>query len=152
MKQLIRDLFPYYITITLWYLSAPRFNPFGVLALIPIFYYMFYLRAKYWTAFGFLVCFLLDFSAGTKFLFSALFLLANVLNTSMGIFENDNSSRIGVRKFGMFTGIMALLMLVYAIFNTNHFFGFVFGIIWLYLWLFVMYIPLVVLFRRVEGD
>jgi hypothetical protein len=151
MIKKLKQIFPYAITISLWYLSGPRYNPFGILALIPIFYYMFSAREKNWFGFGFLMCFLIDFSAGTLFLFSSVFLLSKALNDFYGFLENEGNG-FNVRKFNMFLMMLSLSMFVYAIFNARFFWNFLAGIVWLYIWLLILYLPFVALFRRVKND
>lgn len=140
------------MTIILWYLSDPRFNPFGILAMIPIFYYMFCDREKYWFGFALLMCFLLDFNAGTLFLFSALFLSANMLNDFLGVLDIEGGAGFHIKKFNLFLGAMALFLFAYAVFAANNFFSFLAGIIWLCLWLYILYFPFVSLFRWVKND
>jgi hypothetical protein len=136
----------------LWYLSIPRFNPFGILALIPVFYYRFRRPTEYWFPFGFLMCFLLDFNAGTLFLFSAVFLLMDLLNVFFGILEKEGDAGFYVKSFNMFTGLAALFVFVCGLFDIRHFFAFALGAAWLYLWLLVLYFPFVALFRWVGND
>ena len=150
MSNVIRNIFPFFVTIQLWYLSHPVFNPFGVLVLIPIFYYMFCDYRKYWFGFGFFMCFLLDFNAGTSFLFCSVFLMMNALNIFFGVLENSTGYHI--RAFNMFLGVMALFLFIYGIFGIRVFFSFLLGILWLYVWLFMLYIPMVALFRWVNND
>jgi len=151
VKRAIRKLFPYAVTLALWYLSGPRLNPFGVLALIPVFYYAFSHRVHRWFPFGLLICLLVDYSAGTMFLFSSVFLLSNALNNFYGLFENEGNG-FNIKKFNLFLIIMSILMLAYAVFNVSHFWSFLVGIIWLYLWLLVSYLPIVALFKWVQND
>ena len=151
MKNAIRNFFPYAVTLALWYLSGPRFNPFGILALIPVFYYMFSHHIKYGFPFGLLICFLVDYSAGTLFLFSSVFLISNALNSFYGLFENEGNG-FNIKKFNLFLLVMSIFMLVDAVFNSSHFWRFLIGIAWLYLWLLILYLPFVALFRRVGND
>ncbi|MDR1071039.1 MAG: hypothetical protein LBL21_00125 [Rickettsiales bacterium] len=152
MKRILRRFFPFAITVTLWYLSAPRFNPFGILALIPVFYYRFRRPAEYWFPFGLLMCFLMDFNAGTLFLFSSVFLLTDLLNVFFGILEKEGDSGFYVKSFSMFIGLAALFALVCGIFETRRFFAFFAGSVWLYLWLLILYFPFVALFKWVGND
>ena len=146
----LRDVFPYLITTALWHLSDPRLNPFGVLALIPVFYYMFCDRKKYWFPFGCLVCFLLDYNAGTLFLFGSFFLFMDAINSAYGILDNEANSILNIRKFNLFLCVMAVFLFVHAVFNSNQFWSALFGIIWLYLWLLLLYAPFVALFKWVK--
>ena len=152
MSKKIRGAFPYLIAPALWHLSGPHLNPFGILAIIPVFHYTFCDRTKHWPAYGLLMCFLIDYSAGTLFLFSALFLFANAVNNIYGVLDNEDGSAFDIKKFHTFLCAMAAFLFVYALFNASRFFGFLLGIIWLYLWLLVLYAPFVAAFRWVKND
>ena len=152
MKNILVKSFPFAITIALWYMSAPRFNPMGALALIPIFYYMWVRPQRYWFGFGLFACFLLDYNANTLFLFCSAFLLTNALNFQYGIFENEGKAIFHIRGFAMFMGAISTALLLYALFNMTRFFGFTMGVAWMCCWLFALYIPFVSIFRRVSDD
>ncbi|MDR2268958.1 MAG: hypothetical protein LBD94_02130 [Rickettsiales bacterium] len=152
MRNAIEKIFPFCIAIMLWYLSNPRFNPFGILAIIPVFYYAFCERTKGWLGFGFLICFLIDFNADTLFLFSSLFLITNTLNDLFGILDSENRTKFHIKKFNLFLGAMAFFLFIYAIFGAGNFFSFLAGIIWLCLWLYMLYFPFVALFRWAKND
>jgi hypothetical protein len=146
----LRDAFPYLFALALWNLPDPRLNPFGILAIIPVFYYMFCDRKKYWFPFGLLICFLLDYNAGTLFLFGSFFLFMNAINGAYGVLDVEADSVFNIKKFNLFMGIMTLFLFICAIFDSNQFWGAVAGIIWLYFWLMLLYAPFVALFKRVK--
>jgi hypothetical protein len=152
MKKALRRIFPFSITVILWYLSDPRFNPAGVLSIVPIFYYMFCQPVKRWFLFGFLMCLLLDFNAGSLFLFGSAFLLMNSLNVFFGILEKDGGAGFYARAFNVFLCMIAFFIFVHGIFNVHNFFGFFVRLAWVYLWLFLLYFPFVALFRWVSDD
>lgn len=152
MNKKIKAVFPYIATIALWHLSGPVFNPFGVLAVIPIFYYTFCERAKRWFPFGVFMCFLIDYNAGTLFLFSAFFLFTNAINNIYGVLDNEDGSLFNIKKFNMFLFALAVFLFLYAVFGAAHFWSFLFGIIWLYALLVVLYLPLAATFKRVSND
>jgi uncharacterized membrane protein len=151
MKKTLRAIFPFFISTALWYLSDPRFNPFGALAIVPVFYYMFCDRAKYWQYFGFFICFLLDFNAGTKFLFCSAFLLANAANILFGIFEMKSGFGFHAKEFGLFFAPTILMLLVYYLFLTGGLFSQIVGMAWLFCWIMILYVPLAALFGRIGG-
>jgi hypothetical protein len=146
----LRSAFPYLAAPALWHLSEPHLNPFGSAALIPIFYYMFSDRKEYWLSYGCLMCFLLDYNAGTFFLFTALFLSAHAVNEKWGVLNSEAGAQFNIRKFNMFLGAVMLSLLVFAVFNSAHFWNFLVGTIWLYLWLLILYMPFVAMFRWVK--
>jgi len=149
MKKILGKIFPFAITLLLWNLSGPRFNPFGTLSLIPIFYYMFHDRRPYWFWFGAFMCFLIDFNANTLFLFTAAFLTAYALNEMFGALENEGGAGFYPKGFAIFLGLVALFLFFHAVFESRNFFGFILGIIWMCCWLFLLYFPFVRFFRWV---
>ncbi|MDR3208488.1 MAG: hypothetical protein LBT45_01415 [Rickettsiales bacterium] len=152
MNNILRQFFPFVATIILWYLSEPRFNPFGILSLVPIFYYRFCYPVKRWFFFGFLMCFLLDFNAGTLFLFSSVFLLMDALNAFFGILEKDSGSGFYIKSFSMFLGLAVFFIFSFEVFGAHRFFVFLAGAVWLYFWLFLLYFPFVALFKWIGHD
>ena len=151
MRKALKKSFPYAFALALWYLSGPRFNPFGILAIIPVFYYMFSHHAKNWFPFGLLMCFLVDYNADTLFLFSSVFLFSNALNSFYGLFENEDGG-FNLKKFNLFLLVMSVFMLVNAVFNADRFWSYLAGIIWLYVWLLILYAPMAALFGKVGND
>ncbi|MDR1027262.1 MAG: hypothetical protein LBL46_02495 [Rickettsiales bacterium] len=144
MKQALKNIFPYFITILLWAMPSPSLNPFGALCLMPIFYYGFAEPRPHWTAFGLLMSFLLDASAGTIFLFSAVYLVSMSVNAALGIFTEAS----GIRGFLIYTAAAMALMF----FTTGLFSGgagsFLVGLLWLEALLLALYIPAAALFGK----
>jgi hypothetical protein len=150
MNRALRAIFPYIITILLWAVPHRILNPFGSLALIPIFYYMFGSPRKHWFWFGIAMCFLLDFNADTRILFTILFLLSNALNGIYGIFDFDGESGLNAKSFCLFAGILWLFMAAYALIAADGFFMFAVGALWLCAWIMVLYLPFAALFRKID--
>lgn len=143
MKNILKAIFPHLITLLLWSLPNPAVNPFGALALIPIFYYGFADPRKYWTMFGLLFSFLLDFSADSLFLFSSIYLLAIAANGAWGLFNEAT----GFRGFAMYSAAASFALFVAGAFS-GWFWLSALGAIWLEALLLVFYVPLSLMFGR----
>jgi len=138
------------MAIALWHLAAPRFNPFGIACLIPVFYCQFCAREKYWKWFAILMCFLLDFNAGTVFLFTAYFLLAMAINILYGIFDQETASLLYIKQFNLFLGPLFLALFMFYALDMPNWWGQLPGLVWLYLWMMVLYLPTAAVLRRVQ--
>jgi len=146
----IKMFFPFAITIILWYLSHPLLNPFGVLSLIPIYYYMYFRYTPYWFGFGIYMSFMLDFNASTLFLFSAAFIIMNIINETYGIIENEDGLKI--RGFNVFL-VSAIIM--FFMFSVVQFGGILDNLInaaWLYLWVTISYFPVSWVLGHLSND
>lgn len=150
MKKFLKVVFPYLVTVVLWSLSTPVFNPFGILAIIPIFYYMFCNEKPYWFWFGLLMSFMLDFNFDTLFVFCALFLFMNAINGLYGVFD-EKGPVFGIQKFNFFVGTMAAFLLINAVFNEPNFLKFLLGIGMIYALLIILYLPVVVLLDKLDN-
>jgi len=149
MKRVIKIIFPYILTIALWALPNPRVNPFGILAIVPLFYYMFCRHAPHWGWFGFFICFLLDYNADTFFLFSGAFVLTNAVNILFGVF--DQGSGFSAREFNMFFVPLLLALMLFRMVELPGFWIHLVGTLWLYAWIMPLYFVLVALVKRADG-
>ena len=140
LKNRFLKFFPFIVTIVLWYLSDPLFNPFGALSLAPIYYYMYVRHQDYWFGFGLFMSFMLDFNAGTLFLFGSSFIIINAVNQMYGIVENESGLKI--RGFNSFLMISMLLFFIFSVIQFRDFFGNFLSASWLYLWLAISYFPI----------
>jgi len=140
MLSKIKRFFPFIITIILWYLSDPLFNPFGALSLVPIYYYSYVRRQAYWFGFGLFMSFMLDFNAGTLFLFSSTFIVTNWVNEMYGVIEKETG--IKIRGFSSFLMVAMILFFIFSVIQFGDIFGNFLGASWLYLWVVISYFPL----------
>jgi len=97
------------------------------------------------------MCFLLDFNAGTVFLFSGYFLLAMATNILYGIFDQEAAGFFYIKQFNLFLGPLFLaLFMLYAL-SMPSWWGQIPGLVWLYLWMMILYLPMATAMRRVQG-
>jgi hypothetical protein len=153
MKNIINLFFPFFITFFLWYLSAPIFNPFGFLAIIPIFYYMFDGKVKNWDLFAILMCFLLDFNFSTRFLFTGIFLFLYGMNKLLGFLERlEKNKARNTKNFSLFLGTIVTGLFIFLVIDTVTFWTPLISCVWLFLWGSVIYLPMISLFKWVKND
>jgi hypothetical protein len=143
--KLWKAFFPYVLTLGLWYLTSPILNPFGILAMIPVFYCTFCAKIRGFFPFGFLICFLLDFNAGTMFLFCSAFLLFYAANSAFGITD----AGFGMRPFAIFAALLSSLLFFHEIYDSR-FWVITVWLVLIYCWLCMMYMPLAVLLRSAD--
>ena len=133
----IKQITPFLITLVLWRLSIYFWNPAGILALIPVFYYTFVRPIHGVALFGIIFCFLIDYRCNSPLLWTSMFCLfyaATGFQNYIDIQHMDNNAQFG---FMLFSGIGALLL----IFSGLNWINFV-NNIWLFTWMNVLYIPI----------
>jgi hypothetical protein len=86
MKKLLHFL----ITIFLWRLSIYFWNPAGILALIPIFYWSFVRPVDGFTIFGLIFCFLIDYRCGLVLFWTFLYCLFYAINGFQNYIDFQN--------------------------------------------------------------
>jgi len=150
VKNKLRKVFPFIITIILWHLSDPLFNPFGAISLVPIYYYMYIRRQSYWFVFGLFMSFMLDFNAGTLFLFSSAFIIINAINQMYGIIEKDAGLKI--RGFNTFLMVSIILFFIFSVIQFGDIFSNFLSASWLYLWIAISYFPVTSVLGWVSRD
>lgn len=147
LKDILRILFPFLATILLWRLSMPLWNPGGLAALIPIFYYSFIRPTHWFTPFAVLFCFLIDYKSDTVLFWTGLYCLFYALNGFQNIIDLTRQKNDGVLVFMVYFGVGAAAVALFGWTAT----GFV-RAVWLFLWLCALYIPFAALAKRISDD
>lgn len=127
---------PFLITLFLWRLSVYFWNPAGILALIPIFYYTFVRPIHNFSIFALIFCFLIDYRCNLPLFWTCIFCLFYAVRgfqNYVDIQYMDNNAQLG---FMMFSGIGILLLIFSGLTWMN-----LVNNIWLFIWLNVLYIP-----------
>ena len=133
----LKKSLPFLMTLILWRLSVYFWNPAGILALIPIFYYTFVRPINYFALFAFIFCFLIDYRCNLPLLWSSIFCLFYAVSgfqNYIDIQHMDNNARLG---FMVFSGIGIILLIFSGLTWMN-----LVNNIWLFVWLNVLYIPI----------
>lgn len=143
----LRAMFPFLLTIALWRLSAPFWNPGGILALIPIFYCVFVHPVPWFGAFGAVMCFLIDYKFNTNGFWLALYCLFYAANGFQTLIDLGRMDRDAVAAFMVFAGVGILITIFTGFGFTNILRG-----IWIFTLLTLLYIPTTLLIKRVRHD
>ena len=145
--RIFRGAIPFLATIILWRLSATFWNPGGILALIPIFFYTFVRPVPWFMPFGMVMCFLIDYKCATVLYWTAMY---GTLYAAYG-FQNviDLSQWAGgaVRAFGLVLGGLLMILLCRDFNMTN-----LARTVWLGVWATALYVPITTLMQRIRHD
>ena len=133
----IKKSLPFLITLFLWRLSVYFWNPGGILALIPIFYWTFVRPVNWFGLFGLIFCFLIDYRCDLPLFWTCLFCLFYAVNGFQSYIDIQNTDNNGLNAFMVFSGI-GILLLIFSGLTWNNFIN----NIWLFVWLNILYLPI----------
>lgn len=128
---------PFIMTLFLWRLSIYFWNPAGILALIPIFYYTFVRHINGFTLFGLMFCFLIDYRCNLPLFWTILFCLFYALDGFQNYIDMKNMDNNALYMFMVFIGIGILLLIFSGLSWLN-----LINNLWLFVWLSVLYTPI----------
>jgi len=128
---------PFLITLILWRLATAFWNPAGVLALIPIFYYTFVRPKNCFGLIGLLFCFLIDYRCNLPLFWTTMFCLFYAINGFQSYLDIQNMGKNAYGVFLVFIGI-GFFMLNFSKINWANFIN----NLWLFCWLGILYIPI----------
>lgn len=132
-----KKLAPFLMTLVLWRLSVYFWNPAGILALIPIFYYTFVKPVDYFVLFGLLFCFLIDYRCSLPLFWTCIYCLFYAINGFQNYIDIKSMDHNGLSIFMIFLGLGFVLLTIsgfnWRVFINN---------IWLFIWLSILYIPI----------
>lgn len=143
----LRIMFPFILTIALWRLSTPFWNPGGILALIPIFYCVFVRHMPWFGIFGAIMCFLIDYKFNTTGLWLAIYCLFYAVNGFQTIIDLARMDRDAINAFMVFIGVGIII----TIFTGFGFINILRGI-WIFVFMSLIYMPTALLIKRVRHD
>ena len=137
---ILKKLLPFIITLVLWRLSLYFWNPAGILALIPIFYYTFVKPIKFFALFGLLFCFLIDYRCNLPLFWTSLFCLFYAINGFQTYTDISHSEDNDIYFFMIFIGF-GMLLLTFSAFTWKN----LLNNLWLFAWLSALYTPVTAL-------
>jgi len=137
LSLFFKQAFPFIITLILWYLAIPFWNPAGILALIPIFYYTFVKPTKFYSFFALIFCFLIDYRCNLLLLWTFLFCLFYAINGFQKYFDVSRMDNDAIHIFMLYIGI-GLLVLTMGGFTFMN----LVNNLWLFSWLAILYTPI----------
>ena len=143
----LRDSFPFLLTVALWRLSVPFWNPAGILAIIPIFFCSFVRPIAWFPIFSVLMCMIIDYKFETVCFWLAMYCLFYATNSFQNIIDITRMDMNGLFAFTVFFGIGILIQII-----TNFtFLTLIFGV-WIVLFACLLYIPITNLIQRIRHD
>ena len=145
IKLFLKKSLPFLITLFLWRLSVYFWNPGGILALIPIFYWTFVKPVNWFGLFGFIFCFLIDYRCNLPLFWTCIYCLFYAINGFQNYIEIQNTNNNSIYAFMVFSGL-GIFLLIFSGLTWNNFIN----NLWLFLWLNVLYIPITSLNRWTE--
>jgi hypothetical protein len=114
IKKILDALFPFAITILLWRIATPVWNPNGILATIPIFYYSFIRPRSEFMPMAVVGCLLLDYNFGTLLFWTMLFCAAYAGNYLQTVTKPMMLIYDGLFAFALFVGAGLFMLAVMA--------------------------------------
>ncbi|MDR0727043.1 MAG: hypothetical protein LBF37_03185 [Rickettsiales bacterium] len=143
----LKTAFPFLAVILLWRLSVPFWNPGGILALIPIFYYSFIKSASWFVFFAAVFCFLIDYKSDTLLYWTTIYCFFYAINGFQNFVDLTRQKNDGLLIFMGYFGASAALLSLIGWSGA----GFI-RAIWLFCWASVLYIPFTVLARKITDN
>ncbi|MBR5625194.1 MAG: hypothetical protein IKW67_00215 [Alphaproteobacteria bacterium] len=143
----LKKSFPFLLTIGLWRLSTPIWNPAGILAIIPIFYCSFIRPIPWFALFSVFMCFVIDYKFETICFWVAMYCLFYAINSFQNLIDIQRMDKNAIFAFLVFFGICIILQ----IFSNLSFINLINGI-WIFMWVTLLYTPTVVLIKRIYHD
>jgi len=138
---------PFLAVIILWRLQLHFWNPGGVLALIPIFYYSFVRPVPWFAPFSILFCFLIDYSCDTKLFWTTMYFIAYAVNGFQYFIDVQRADKNALVPFMIFFGLSLVILMI-----INLSWVMIFRCICMFLWACAIYIPITGLMKKVHGD
>jgi len=131
LKQFLISIFPFAITLLLWRMSSHIFNPGGILALVPIFYYsIISVRPNFLPA-ALIGCFLVDYNFDTMLFWTTLFCTVYAINGFVVALKPSIQRGGGFAAFAGFVGV-GLFMLGFRAFVLTWSVAAIFQMIWMF--------------------
>lgn len=143
----LRKASPFLAVIILWRLQLHFWNPGGILAIIPIFYYSFVRPIPWFTPFAILFCFVLDYTCDTKLYWTAVYFLAYAINGFQYFLDLQRADRNALVPFMIFFGLALFILMV-----INISWLMIFRSIWMFIWVVALYLPITTFMKKVHRD
>ncbi|MCL2331084.1 MAG: hypothetical protein FWC61_00885 [Proteobacteria bacterium] len=153
MKKLTHYLdiiFPFAATLILWRLDSRVWNPGGILAILPIFYYSFVRPRGFFLPFAILGCFLLDYNFDTLLFWTTMFAISYGVYGFQSYLDISRQKFDGLYVFMFFFGLCLLILGAWAMAATMSLRPAP-ETIWLFLWVTVLYMPFVALAKKISA-
>lgn len=143
----LRRVTPFLLVIVLWRLSAPIWNPAGVLALIPIFYCSFVRPTPWFPLVSIIFCFLIDYNSNTTLFWTALYCFTYAVNGFQGYIDLVRAADRAFVPFVVFFGLGTLLL-----FFSHPGWANLGRETWTFVWTALLYTPITAVIQRAQND
>ena len=143
----LRVSFPFLLTIGLWRLSVPFWNPAGILAIVPIFFCSFVRPVNWFGIFSVLMCLCIDYKFETVCFWVAVYCLFYAINGFQSLVDLTRMDKNGLPAFMFFLGINIIIQ----VFANFSFTSFLRGT-WMFIFVCALYMPITLLIQRVRHD
>ena len=143
----LRKISPFLAVIILWRLQLNFWNPAGILAIIPIFYYSFVRPIPYFSLMSILFCFLIDYTGGTVLFWTTMYFIAYAVNGFQYFIDLQRTDKNAIVPFIIFFGLSLFILMI-----INLSWIMLWRCICLFIWVSVIYIPVINLLKRVHRD
>ncbi len=140
----LRKSFPFLLTVGLWRLSDPFWNPAGILAIIPVFFCSFIKPVKFFGIFSALICLIIDYKFQTVCFWLAMYCLFYAVNGFQKMIDVTHSQKDGLLVFMSFFSFCMLLHTVIHFSWMNLLYC-----MWIIVWCSLIYIPTVISIKKV---
>ena len=138
--SIFKKYLPFLMTLFLWRLSVYFWNPAGILALIPIFYYTFVRPISGFAIFGLIFCFLIDYRCNLPLFWTCIYCLFYAVIGFQNYVDMQHTNNNASHVFMLFVGSGILLLIFSGLTWAN-----LINNIWLFVWLNVLYTPITAL-------
>ena len=143
----LRKSSPFWMVIILWRLQLHFWNPGGILAIVPIFYYSFVRPIPWFTPFAILFCFLIDYSFDTKLFWTAMYFITYAINGFQYFLDLQRADKNALVPFVIFFGLSLFFLMI-----INISWVMIFRCIWMFIWVSLLYVPFTNIMKKVLGD
>ncbi len=143
----LRDVSPFLAVIILWRLQTQYFNPGGILAIIPIFYYSFVRPINWMPLMAIIFCFLIDYNMDTKLFWTCAYCIAYAINGFQYFLDLQHADKNALVSFMIFMGAALFILMI-----TNLSWIMIGRCLWVFIWVVALYLPITRFLKRVHGD
>ncbi len=140
-----KRVWPFFITLVLWRLSTPFWNPVGILALIPVFFYSFVKPINWFPLFSFFICFLIDYRCNLPLFWTISYCLFYALNGFQNYIDAQHMTNNSIHLFACFIGFVFFILM----FSCSSWIGLL-HTLWLFVWMCILYTPITALDKWIK--
>lgn len=138
---------PFLAVIILWRLQLHFWNPAGILAIIPVFFYSFVRPIPWMPLTSIIFCFLIDYIGDTKLFWTCCYFIAYAINGFQYFIDLQRADKNALIPFMIFFGACMFILMI-----ANLSWTMIGRSLWLFIWVSALYLPITNLMKKVHGD